>query len=80
MDRSSRGISVQCRLENGRRRMMSWLPKERAVKGKVFSIKNARSGDWEEGWIVMETGVSKLYESVREEGLDCISPRNIREN
>jgi hypothetical protein len=56
--------SIQCRMQNGNRILVSWIPEDYAVRGKVLNLKDRKTGTWENGWIVLETGQRKPYEFV----------------
>jgi len=34
--------------------LISWIPEKYAVKGKPLKLKNRRTGEWVDGWVVQE--------------------------
>jgi len=63
-----RRYSVQCRLQNGNRRLVTWIPEIYANKGAILRLRN--HGVWENGWEVLETGNKMDYKVVCERSLD----------
>jgi hypothetical protein len=49
----------QCRLRNGTRYMVSWLPEKFAKKGKVLRLHD------DDGWIVMDVWGTDTEENVK---------------
>jgi hypothetical protein len=55
---------TQCRLKKGTKEQMSWIPGEFAVAGKVVKLKDADTGNWDDGWIVEAAYSSRTWEEV----------------
>lgn len=58
-------FSVQCRLQNGNRITVSWLPEPFAIKGKTLRLYDRDTGIWEKGWIVMDIGARQPSDFIR---------------
>jgi hypothetical protein len=56
-------FSVQCRLQNGNRTIVTYLPESLAAKGKQFQIQD-QSGEWSRGWIIFDVGERKPSEFI----------------
>jgi hypothetical protein len=48
----------QCRLQNNKELLVSWIPSKFAKKGKNIRIKI--NGEWEHGWLVDEVFKNKI--------------------
>lgn len=63
--RTPAAFSVQCRLQNGNRLTVSWIPEEYAVKGKIVKLYDRDTKRWENGWIVMDIGARQPSDFIR---------------
>jgi hypothetical protein len=45
-----------CKLVNGNREEVSYIPKRLAVIGEILKVKQP-DGSWEEGWVVKSVGI-----------------------
>lgn len=63
-------FSVQCRMVNGRRILVSWIPEPYAIKGKVLRLFDRNKKEWEDNWVVMDVGSKQPYEFIRERSQD----------
>jgi len=50
---------VQCELGNGDSRMVSWIPEKYAKKNKQLKLRE-ENGQWEDGWVVINTYGKRL--------------------
>lgn len=55
-------FAIQCRLQRGNSLLVSWIPEEFAVKGKTLNLFDRRTKEWENGWIVLDTGTRQAYD------------------
>jgi hypothetical protein len=55
-------FAIQCRLQRGNSLLVSFIPEDFAVKGKVVNLFDRRTKKWENGWIVLDTGTRKPYD------------------
>jgi len=57
-------FSIQCKLQNGNRFLVSWIPEKYAIRGKYLKIKDRQTDKWEDGWQVLDVGVKMPYEFI----------------
>lgn len=54
---------TQCRLERkvegGVMKQVAWIPSEYGVVGKIVKIRDRRTNEWENGWVVTAAGQPK---------------------
>lgn len=55
--------------------LVSWIPEERAQKGRILRFKN--HGEWEDGWEVIETYTKKKAEFVEAQERDHLKQREV---
>jgi hypothetical protein len=53
----------QCELKRENQHLVSWIPKEYAIKGKYLKLKS-QDGEWEDGWEVEYVGEKDMPENV----------------
>jgi hypothetical protein len=55
--------------------MVSWIPEEKAEKGRMLRLKN--HGKWEDGWEVIETWAKQKAELVEARERDHLKQRDV---
>jgi hypothetical protein len=54
---------------------MTWLPEEKAVKGRILRLKNRN--EWEEGWEIVETWTRREAKTVEACERDHLKQREV---
>lgn len=65
---------IQCELGNGTTRMISWIPEKYAKKNKQLKLRED-NGQWENGWIVLNTYGKRLSSYCSEHERDYTKQR-----
>lgn len=70
---------TQCKLElrdqDGARLLVTWLPSKFAKRGMFLNMKHKVTGEWENGWEVLETWATKPSKWILERERDWMKHR-----